>query len=258
MRRRVPAADARQPARRHDAREDRVTEHLAELLPRRAIHTGRRLRKRQPRRAHCAARSGGTCSRNTTSSFRRARTRRSPTSPARRRSSCRRASRSLSLPGRGGGGGGGGGGAGGSRGDTTRAGRGDSTRATVPAPPPAPVVPLPTSMSIMGPIFQDEKFWRSPMRSSRRPTFTKSGRRSSCNRHGTAGGHGTPRHKIRGTSATIHRIRSYRVSRVPRPVSLSPVPCQTYKSPTPPREHVVGSWCLKDVRGDETLSPRRR
>lgn len=53
--------------------------------------------------------------------------------------------------GRGGGRGGRGAGGGGRGG----AGRGDSTSA--PAAPPPPIVPLPTGMYIMGPIFQDEK-----------------------------------------------------------------------------------------------------
>jgi len=57
------------------------------------------------------------------------------------------------FQGRGGGGGGGGGGGRGAPGG----GRGDTTRAAAPVAPPAPVVPLPTSMYIMGPIFQDEK-----------------------------------------------------------------------------------------------------
>jgi len=54
--------------------------------------------------------------------------------------------------GRGGRGGEGGGGGAGGRG-------GDTTRVTVPAtpPPPVPTIPVPTSMYIMGPIFQDEK-----------------------------------------------------------------------------------------------------
>jgi Asp-tRNA(Asn)/Glu-tRNA(Gln) amidotransferase A subunit family amidase len=58
----------------------------------------------------------------------------------------------IPQPGRfgGGGGGGGGRGAGGGRG-------GDSTRAAAPAAPPPVTVPLPTSIYIMGPIFQDEK-----------------------------------------------------------------------------------------------------
>ncbi|MEP6493443.1 MAG: amidase [bacterium] len=52
--------------------------------------------------------------------------------------------------GRGGGGGGGGGRGAGGRG-------GDSARAAAPTPPPPPTIPLPTSMYVMGPIFQDEK-----------------------------------------------------------------------------------------------------
>jgi Asp-tRNA(Asn)/Glu-tRNA(Gln) amidotransferase A subunit family amidase len=54
--------------------------------------------------------------------------------------------------GRGGRGGEGGGGGAGGRG-------GDTTRVAVPAtpPPPVPTIPVPTSMYIMGPIFQDEK-----------------------------------------------------------------------------------------------------
>lgn len=53
-------------------------------------------------------------------------------------------------------GGGGGGAGGGGRG--AGAGRGgDTTRAAAPAQPPAPTIPLPTGMYIMGPIFQDEK-----------------------------------------------------------------------------------------------------
>jgi Asp-tRNA(Asn)/Glu-tRNA(Gln) amidotransferase A subunit family amidase len=47
-------------------------------------------------------------------------------------------------------GGRGGGGAGRGRG-------GDTARASAPPPPPTPTVPLPTSMYVMGPIFQDEK-----------------------------------------------------------------------------------------------------
>ncbi|HVE36331.1 MAG TPA: amidase [Gemmatimonadaceae bacterium] len=58
----------------------------------------------------------------------------------------------LPFQGRGGPGGGGGGGGRGAGG-----GRADTTRAPAPAAPPAPVLPLPTSMYIMGPIFQDEK-----------------------------------------------------------------------------------------------------
>jgi Asp-tRNA(Asn)/Glu-tRNA(Gln) amidotransferase A subunit family amidase len=57
----------------------------------------------------------------------------------------------LPFQGRGGPGGGGGGGRG------AGGGRADTTRAPAPAAPPAPVLPLPTSMYIMGPIFQDEK-----------------------------------------------------------------------------------------------------
>ena len=55
------------------------------------------------------------------------------------------------------GGPGGGGGAGGGAGRAAGGGRADTTRAPAPAAPPAPVLPLPTSMYVMGPIFQDEK-----------------------------------------------------------------------------------------------------
>lgn len=54
--------------------------------------------------------------------------------------------------GRGFGGGGGRGGAGGGRGGDTTGGR-----AAAPPPPPPVTVPLPTSIAILGPIFQDEK-----------------------------------------------------------------------------------------------------
>jgi len=50
---------------------------------------------------------------------------------------------------------GGRGGRGGGRGADTTAARGDSARGS--GPPPAPVLPLPTSVAFLGPIFQDEK-----------------------------------------------------------------------------------------------------
>ena len=67
--------------------------------------------------------------------------------------------------GRGGGGGGGGAAAGAGAGGGGRGGRGgagggrgaDTTTPPAAAPPPTPQIPLPTSMYVMGPIFQDEK-----------------------------------------------------------------------------------------------------
>jgi len=110
-----------------------------------------------------------------------------------------------------------------------------------------------------------------------RPTFTRRGHRSLVDAGPEtrdprlATRDPGPETRDPGTSDKEARIRSPLMSRVlglgsrvPCPGSRvsgvgSRVPSRvSYKSPTRPQKQFLASWCLMDVRGDETLCPRRR